>query len=313
MPCFRPLQGWWERAAPKNGKRRVVFDKSDSCGHAITLPCGQCIGCRLERSRQWAMRVMHEAAMHEDNCFITLTYDDEHLPEDGSLNKKHYQDFMKRLRRRFEPRKIRFFHCGEYGSNFGRPHYHACLFNCDFPDKRFLRQAGDSSLYESDLLAEIWGHGFVTLGDVTFESAAYVARYVMKKVTGDDAAEHYKAVDKETGEIKMNDDGSIFLYQPEYLTMSLKPGIGAGWFQKFTDDVFPSDEVIVRGHPSRPPRYYADMYENMEPEAHKQLKQRRLNKAAEYAENNTPDRLYVREKVTEARVKFLKRGLEDEA
>ena len=134
MPCFHPLRAF------KTSAGEVVFTE-----HArydivtqLSLPCGQCSGCRLERSRQWAMRCVHEAAAYDCNAFITLTYDEENLPADGSLNYDHFQLFMKRLRKAIEPNKVRFYMCGEYGEENGRPHFHACLFGYDFPDKVML-------------------------------------------------------------------------------------------------------------------------------------------------------------------------------
>ena len=136
MPCYRPIKGYRSRRLnAETGKRPVVFNPRDGFyDQPVDLPCGQCIGCRLERSRQWAIRCVHEASLHERNCFITLTYRDECLPTNGSLDLDAFQKFMKRLRRRFGE-GVRFFHCGEYGENFGRPHYHAILFNLDFSDK----------------------------------------------------------------------------------------------------------------------------------------------------------------------------------
>ena len=151
------------------------------------VPCGQCIGCRLERSRQWAIRCVHEASLHTDNCFITLTYSPDCLPSDGSLNHDDFQKFFKRLRKHIAPKKIRYYMCGEYGedlqqpSKLGRPHFHACLFGLDFDDKQLYIVRDDVKLYTSATLEKIWGKGFVTIGDVTFESAAYVARYIAKK------------------------------------------------------------------------------------------------------------------------------------
>lgn len=278
----------------------------------LLLPCGQCVGCRLERSRQWAVRLMHEASLHEDNCFITLTYRPECLPEDGSLVKKHFQDFMKRLRSRFFSSRIRYFHCGEYGENLGRPHYHACLFGLDLPDRVFYKMAGDSRLYTSELLQDVWGLGFCTVGDVTFESAAYVARYVMKKVTGDDAQEHYLSVDRSTGVIRENVDGSLVVMQPEYVTMSRGGRTGRGlaydWFRKFGNEVYPSDDVIVRGARCRPPRYYDGLYEVADSVGYAVLKENRLVRALKHTADNTPGRLKAREVCANARVALLKRG-----
>lgn len=295
-----------------SGKRRIVFDKGLGFGGELQLPCGQCIGCRLERSRQWAIRCLHEASLYEDNCFVTLTYAPEHLPQDGSLVKKHFQDFMKRLRARCVGRKIRYFHCGEYGENLGRPHYHACLFGFDFADKQFFKMAGDSRLYTSELLSDVWSFGFCTVGDVTFESAAYVARYVMKKVTGDTAKDHYLCVDRSTGVIRENLDGSLCVLQPEYVTMSRRPGLSRGWFQLFGSEVFPRDEVIVRGVRCRPPRYYDSIYEAAHVDGYKLLKEKRRLAAVEHAADNTEERLRVRKVCAEARVSLLKRGLDND-
>ena len=133
MPCYTPLKGWRSQERTESGKRAITFRLRE--GYAdmpVDVPCGQCIGCRLERSRQWAVRCMHEASLYENNCFITLTYNEDHIPSDGSLKKDHFQKFMKRLRKKFGA-GIRFFHCGEYGAELSRPHYHAILFNFDPP------------------------------------------------------------------------------------------------------------------------------------------------------------------------------------
>ena len=139
MTCYHPLTAYW--AISKNGDRSITFDINKSCGSGavIKLPCGQCVGCRLERSRQWAVRCMHEASLYKRNCFITLTYSNEYLPPNMSLVKSDFQKFMKRLRKRCGS-SVRYYYCGEYGENFGRPHYHAILFGFDFKDKVYWRQ-----------------------------------------------------------------------------------------------------------------------------------------------------------------------------
>ena len=194
MPCFRPLKAYYtDHINTSTGKRYISFNHQNQAPgyNHLTLPCGRCIGCRLERSRQWAIRCMHEARLHDHNCFITLTYDDEHLAtlpgaEDGhpSLEPSHFVNFMKRLRHKKGP-GIRFFHCGEYGDKTNRPHHHALLFNCDFPDKlqTSLSNAAQYRTYLSEQLSQLWGHGHTYLSDATFESASYVARYSLKKST----------------------------------------------------------------------------------------------------------------------------------
>ena len=134
----------------------------------VELPCGRCIGCKLERARQWAVRCMHEAALHEANCFVTLTYEDDKLPPDGGLRPRDFVLFMKRLRKRYG-NGIRFFHCGEYGEKFLRPHHHVLLFNHDWPDKRVCRTSkSGESLYSSGELESLWDT--VSAGVVTSRS-----------------------------------------------------------------------------------------------------------------------------------------------
>lgn len=316
VACYHLIQAWLARVPGLSGKRKLVFDRSESCGKELWIPCGQCVGCRLEHSRQWAVRMMHEASLHADNCFITLTYAPENLPPDGSLVKSDFQKFMKRLRRRFFS-GIKFFHCGEYGENFGRPHYHACLFGFDFPDRVFFKMAGESRLYTSDILDDVWSLGHCSIGDVTFESAAYVARYVMKKVTGDSAKDHYLVVDRETGVIAQDSSGALSVLQPEYVTMSRGGRTGKGlayeWYRQFGNEVYPSDEVIVRGARSKPPRYYDGMYEVADPVGFSVMKSKRLAAAHEAAADNTEARLRTREKCCKARVSLLKRGMENDS
>jgi len=261
--------------------------------------CGRCIGCRLERSRQWAVRCMHEASLHEDNCFITLTYSDKYLPAFGSLEVRAFQLFMKRLRRKVE-RKVRFYHCGEYGDELGRPHYHALLFGMDFADKYPWAERSGNMAWRSADLESLWKFGQSEIGSVTFESAAYVARYIMKKITGKAAEDHYRRVDVLTGEISQ--------IQPEYSTMSRRPGIGRGWIEKYVSDVYPSDEVISRGRPAKPPRYYDSYFGTQDPDGLLEVQKERTRRRDR--ENETPERLSVREVCTTARLNLSNRRLE---
>jgi len=294
MPCYHPLHGWRSRKATAKGKYAVVFDvKQGFRDKPITVPCGQCIGCRLERSRQWAIRCVHESKMHAQNCFITLTYTDEDLKkkiidahgEIKGLDKSDFQKFMKRLRKKIGA--VRYFHAGEYGDKTGRPHYHACLFGYDFPDKKIYSENKGNRLYTSSMLDKIWQHGKCWIGEVTFESAAYVARYIMKKITGVKADDYYCGL------------------TPEYTTMSLKPSIGATWLQKYKSDVYPSDEVIVRGRAMRPPRAYDKKLELIDPTLYAKLK--RVRKAA--AKPQSDERLEIAEVVKKASISLLKRNL----
>ena len=246
----------------------------------VMVPCGQCIGCKLEKSRQWAVRIMHEEQLHDESCFLTLTYNDENLPANGSLVKEHFQKFMKRLRKAYDDKSIRYFHCGEYGDQLQRPHYHACLFGIDFPDKRLLSLNRGNHLYESPRLTKIWGHGHCSIGTLTFESAAYVARYVCKKITGPGAEEYY---------------GDRI---PPYVTMSRRPAIGREWLDKFLNDVYIGDQVITReGRKCKPPKYYDKLLEDMSPERFKFIKRDREARAKKREEDNTLDRLAIREEL----------------
>ena len=271
------------------------------------IPCGKCIGCRLERSTKTATRIMHEASLYDFNCFLTLTYDEQHLPPWASLDHRHFQLFMKRtrewLRRRNTNIKLRFYMCGEYGENLGRPHYHAIIFNFDFLDKLYFKAAGkEGTLYTSDTLRRLWGMGHTLIGDVTFNSAAYVARYCIDKINGDQAKAHYAVIDQETGEIHQR--------TPEYTRSSNQPGIGAPWFAKYASDVYPHGSVIINGHNTKPPRYYAKLYERFDPEAKRvlaELETSNFHRAQKTKGDNTPERLRVKEQVQLARLRQLKR------
>lgn len=259
----------------------------------LKLPCGQCIGCRINRSKDWAIRCVHEASLYKKNCFITLTYSEENLPEHGTLVKRDFQLFMKRLRKKFGD-DIRFYQCGEYGENFSRPHYHAILFNFDFPDKTLWNVCRGNRVYRSKILEDLWPLGMSTIGNVTYNSAAYVARYILKKINGKSAEDHY--------------DKRI----PEYNNMSRMPGIAHDWFEKFKSDVFPCDYVVLSGKKVKikPPRYYDNLYELTNPDDLVSIKELRKSKAKEHSDNNTPDRLKDREECQKARLKTCKRGYE---
>lgn len=306
MPCYHPLRAWRDRRPGPDGKRGVAFSrqKARRWAEEIPLPCGQCIGCRLERSRQWAVRCLHEAATYLDNSFVTLTYAPDKLPEGGTLVPRDFQLFMKKLRRFYGKERISYFQCGEYGELLERPHYHACLFGVWFPDSKLHKHGPDGSpLYRSATLDRLWGLGSCLIGAVTFESAAYVARYCVAKVTGPEAPGWYMQVDPDTGE--------IFDKEPEYVRMSRRPAIGKRWLDQFGEEVRKSDSVVVRGVEALPPRYYDKQHELLDKEAHALVKAARVasSKTRKARANNTPERLAVREKCKLAQVSTLKRNL----
>lgn len=263
MPCYAPLRAVLV-STPEG--RRISFSRF-AYGKGLSLPCGRCIGCRLERARQWAVRIMHESKMHISNSFVTLTYDQEHIPSGGSLSVEDCQLFLKRLRARIAPVRIRFFLAGEYGERLLRPHYHAVIFGFDFPDKILLKSRCEFLEWTSPLLSECWGKGLIHIGSLTFDSACYVANYATKKITGAPAKAHYQG------------------RKPEFTLMSRggrkAGGIGRSWIEQFHGDVYPSDQVIVRGIEARPPRYYDNFLESRNLSMFEGLKLKREAKAVE--------------------------------
>ncbi len=241
---------------------------------------------------------MHESSQHQANCFITLTYDETNLPTSGGLDVTHWQKFAKRLRQRIGP--FRFYHCGEYGDLTARPHYHALIFGHDFlKDRKPYSIRRGNQLYTSEVLTQTWGQGLSVIGELTYESAAYVARYCMKKINGKQQKEHYQTVDTRTGE--------VYQVKPEYTTMSRRPGIGKAWFDKYVSDVYPSDEVIINGKPARPPRYYDSQYEISNPADLERIKLARVHSGRKHRANNTPARLKTRRTIQQLRSQQFER------
>lgn len=233
MACAHPLSGWRKRGGG------VTFSKSDPLGtvYQITVPCGRCILCRVERVRQWAVRIVHETELYNENAFITLTYDDDHLPADKSVSLRDLQLFFKKFRKKIYPLKVRYFACGEYGDKFGRPHYHAIVFGWWPSDARPHPRPGKTDLWLSDLLTKVWENGEATIGSVTFDSAAYVAGYINKKLTGKRAADYGGR-------------------SPDFGVMSRRPGIGARWIEKYGEETWRDDFIVLRGRKMLPPAAY---------------------------------------------------------
>lgn len=305
MACFKPLTAYRARGeSSASGARPVTFKRKEGYTDIeVKIPCGRCQGCRLDRSRQWAIRCVHEASQHDSNLFVTLTYRPEDEPEGGTLVKKHVQDFMRKLRRQ-QRTKVRFFFAGEYGDESWRPHYHGILFGAQFADLEFLKTtAAGERLHRSPTLDRLWGKGYASVGTVTYQSAGYVARYCMKKVTGDLAEEYYRRVDVRTGEVTN--------LLPEFALMSLKPGIGASWMERFSADVYPCDFVVMDGGPKgKPPRYYEKLKKRADAAGLRAVKAERERRARDpkIRYEGTERRLAVREEVTVAKLNLRKRN-----
>lgn len=239
--------------------------------------------------------------MHEKTCFITLTYDEENLPKDGSLDVRHWQLFAKKLRQEWGP--FRFFHCGEYGGKNFRPHAHAILYGIDFlEDRKEWSRTSDKVEWKSEHLEKIWGKGSCLISSLTFDSAAYVAGYVMKKIDGPKAWTHYDRV---------TPAGECVRVKPEYITMSRGGtnsggGLGRSWFEKYWRDVFPEDVVIMKGQRWRPPSFYDSMLKKKDPKMWVGVQAKREEKSREQEWNGTEARLRVRETVQ--RAKQMSRG-----
>lgn len=234
--------------------------------------------------------------MHDENYFVTFTY--EQNPR--TLKHEDVQKFFKRLRKN---QSFRYFVCGEYGDRNDRPHYHAIMFGLHLQDLKVISERRGNQLYESPYLTKMWGHGFVTIGRVTFDSAAYVASYCTKKITGDKSTDHYERLDLETGE--------LYALKPEYARMSLKPAIASTWLAKFgNSDVFAHDHVIVNGRAQRPPRYYDKYLDTFDAEkllSHKT--KRKLKSQLTNQKENTFQRLRTIETYSKAKHKLKERTL----
>lgn len=273
------------------------------CYRRNPFPCGRCIGCRLEHKRQWAVRGWHEAQLHEANSFLTLTYDDEHVPPGGSLDPRAVVLFMKRLRRAVEPRKVSYLYAGEYGDRTGRPHYHACLFGLDFPDQQVVGERRGYAVAVSPLVASLWTDpatgrplGSHEIGELTRKAVAYVAGYVVKKAARN-PRQGVCGVDVDTGE--------VVGLEPEFARMSRRPAIGRRWIEKFAGEVLVHDGVIVDGRRQAPPRYYNQVLAEVDPDGYEAVCKRRLRFEEENYDGvldaRMPDRLASGEQIAESR------------
>lgn len=298
MACYHPLPAIKKKYSNQLtvGKAGDVFTPYTDVStgeliEPIQLPCGKCIGCRLDYSRVWADRCVLESLSYDpDRCwFVTLTYDDNSIVNEKrslvnskgylSLYPKDVQDFLKRLRitwqRRYGCEKIRFFMCGEYGSTSARPHYHLLIYNLPIPDLKYYKANVDGDiLYNSDEIESLWGLGYVVIGKFEWKTAAYTARYVLKKFKGktkEETEEYYNSLD----------------LVPEYTRCSRNPGIGRDYLDSHVDDVYMRDEIILPGgRVAKPPKYYDKIVKDYDPDLISRVKSVR-NHVAELTRSRT--------------------------
>lgn len=244
------------------------------------------------------MRLVLESRHHAENSFITLTYEDKHLPEDRSLQPDHLRKFLHRMRKKKGP--FRYYACGEYGDQTQRAHYHACLFGIGFADKIPFRKIGENQLYISEELNRLWGYGLTSVGELTFESAAYCARYVLKKKTGLAKAAMHSVLDEETGEL-------VPVIQPYSVVSNgggrnstFKGGLGRVWLLQHNSDIYNNDKdfLVLRGKKLRPPKYFDQVFDTIDPEKMKRVKEKRK----ENREELSLEELRAHEKNTRARI-----------
>lgn len=260
------------------------------------IPCGYCQDCRLDYSKEWAQRCMAEASQWQENYFVTLTYSEENLlplydycvsRKTGdvgvypSLRKEDMAKFMKDLRSALDYRygvdNVRFYGCGEYGSKGGRPHLHILLFNCPLPDVRVVTNIKGEKYMQSDFLEKVWKKGFVHIGEVTWDSAAYVARYMLKKSKGTSEKEYLMYCNAQGASPQIN----------EFTNGSRKPGIGYGFYADNKDRIYKYDQVLLpNGFVLKPNKYYDRLFDKFDSERLSEVKAAREKRGALYELNS---------------------------
>lgn len=280
----------------------------------VTVGCGKCWGCRVKKTQEWAVRCVHEASLHEENSYLTLTYNNENLPKNGSLSKGKGSDlelFFKRLRRWLYPKKIRYYACGEYGGETQRPHYHVILFGYQFKDLEFLKyNRHGQPLFKSEKLEERWDNkGFCTIGAVTVQSAAYVARYCTKKLNGDALEKVNPLTGLKPYERFDSSSGEIVTVEKEFSVQSTNPGIAMDWLKKHKDDIYQKDYFTIGGKKYQAPKFYDQKMEEWEPGEMAKVRARRKKYALENPEKNSRERLEAREALLKTSISNQNRGL----
>lgn len=275
MACTNPILAYVKSTDPITGKKSLSFvARIDANYRTISsrygkentffLPCGKCPSCRKDRAKIWAVRCCLEASQYERNSFITLTYEQNHLPK-GGLCKHDVDKFIKFLRKE-TGQKIRYFYCGEYGETTFRPHYHLILFNY-FPEDATFHYTSENGypVFKSKFLNKIWCYkGFVEVGSLTFQSALYCSKYILKQ-------------DPDNSKCT-----KIFVpanKAPVFHRMSLKPGIGADYIKSHLEQLFESDAVYINGESNNLGNYFNKIALCLDPDKFKFLQDQRIDAA----------------------------------
>lgn len=318
MPCTNPKKAWKYGLHP-SGKTKLVFSQPKETGCEVQrIPCGKCISCKLDYSREWATRITHEAQTAGISCFITLTIDDDHMQKVSfsrikdkkeypgySVYKRSVQLFIKRMRKQTKA-KFKYFACGEYGDLRQRPHYHICILGYDFPDKIYWKKTeSGSNIYRSKELEKLWEFGFAHIGEVNFQTAGYTARYTLKKSKNKEEYVHVDGYNEETGEIT-----KMYGLNPEFIIMS--KGIGLDWWNKYKTDTDKDYLSIDYDKKVKVPRYYDKQREKVDPESLEQIKQKREEEAKTREIQDNAKRRYAKNIVKTTQSKMLKRSLDNE-
>lgn len=287
MPCIKPLRLY----ATKDG-RYLANRPSGHSGSGVTVGCRQCLSCRLDKVAEWVLRATHENTLHNSSQFVTLTYDDDHLPENMNLQYTDVQLFHKRLRKYYKDQKIRFILSGEYGDITSRPHYHSIYFGLEVPtDAEILRKTRrDEPVYKSETLTNLWGKGYAEIGTCTPQSIAYVAGYTTKDLSSGLWKNDYAVLDETTGE--------YIKRRKPFISMSRRPGIGKGFLDKFHSDIFPSGQCLTNtGKLKAAPNYYLNLLKKSDPVLYDQLKLERSDSVLtkKHRADNTPARRAVKQ------------------
>lgn len=290
MSCTSPVLVWDSKVVNESGKRSPVFTATKGIpGSEHYIPCHQCTGCRVDHGSTWKLRLIQESRFHDMKSFLTLTINEAHYPKDGSIRKKDLQLFFRRLRKHYPGLKVSYYAVGEYGTRTGRAHYHVILFGWDFHVDRRPHSKNEfgHQLYKSATLDAIWGKGECLIGAVSSTSCGYVSGYAMKKVNGKRAEEHYRHVDKVTGE--------TWIREREFSLISTRPAIGLRHFQKYANQMYIRGSVIDMGRELPIPKYYDRKLGEVDPGRLERVKDARIAKALDHPEDSTPERLLVKE------------------